>query len=184
MKQEDIIRMAREAGMAGMLTDVVTTFDELGRFAALVAAAEREACDMGAACIGCSPRSADGSCPDAKPSGVCDCYQEGFHDGMNEFKELYEEQPVQLVAHREAFWCVDLTCKKCYGADFRFKHKSSVDKKSLTTPARPEERPWVGLTDYEIGVCSTEAAVNRSEMVGGAVTFARAIEAKLKEKNT
>ena len=44
MKQEDIIRMAREAGMAGMLTDVVTTFDELARFAALVAAAENEAC--------------------------------------------------------------------------------------------------------------------------------------------
>jgi hypothetical protein len=42
---------------------------------------------------------------------------------------------------------------------------------------------WVGLTDYEIGVCSTEAAMNRSEMVGGAVTFARAIEAKLKQKN-
>ena len=42
---------------------------------------------------------------------------------------------------------------------------------------------WIGLTVYEIGVCSTEAAMNRSEMVGGAVTFARAIEAKLKEKN-
>jgi hypothetical protein len=41
----------------------------------------------------------------------------------------------------------------------------------------------VSLTDYEIGVCSTEAAMNRSEMVGGAVTFARAIETKLKEKN-
>jgi hypothetical protein len=49
-------------------------------------------------------------------------------------------QPEQLVAHREGFWCVDLTCKKCYSADFRFKHKSSVDKKSLTTPAQPEER--------------------------------------------
>jgi hypothetical protein len=47
----------------------------------------------------------------------------------------------------------------------------------------PPQRTWVGLTDYEIGVCSTEAAMNRSEMVGGAVTFARAIEAKLKEKN-
>jgi hypothetical protein len=51
-----------------------------------------------------------------------------------------------------------------------------------TTPAA--QRQLVGLTDYEIGVCSTEAAMNRSEMVGGAVTFARAIEAKLKEKNT
>jgi hypothetical protein len=45
------------------------------------------------------------------------------------------------------------------------------------------QRQWVGLTDYEIGVCSTEAAMNRSEMVGGAVTFARAIEAKLRSKN-
>jgi hypothetical protein len=43
MNEEDIIRMAREAGMAGMLTDVVTTFDELARFAALVAAAATEA---------------------------------------------------------------------------------------------------------------------------------------------
>ena len=49
-------------------------------------------------------------------------------------------QPEQLVAHREAFWCVDLTCKKCYDADFSFKHKSSVDKKSLTTPAQQEDR--------------------------------------------
>ena len=44
MNREDIIRMAREVGMQGMLTDVVTTLDEIERFAALVAAAEREAC--------------------------------------------------------------------------------------------------------------------------------------------
>jgi hypothetical protein len=44
MTRDDIIRMAQEAGMAGMLTDVVTNFDELERFAKLVAAAEREAC--------------------------------------------------------------------------------------------------------------------------------------------
>jgi hypothetical protein len=42
MTKDNIIRMAREAGMAGMLTDVLTNFDELERFAALVAAAERE----------------------------------------------------------------------------------------------------------------------------------------------
>jgi hypothetical protein len=46
------------------------------------------------------------------------------------------------------------------------------------------QHTWVGLTDYEIGVCSTEAAMNKNDMVGGAVTFAKAIEAKLKEKNT
>lgn len=44
MTRDDIIRIARQVGMQGMLTDVVTTFDELERFANLVAAAEREAC--------------------------------------------------------------------------------------------------------------------------------------------
>jgi hypothetical protein len=65
--------------------------------------------------------------------------------------------------------------------------KRTNDIHTCTPPQRSESsgKPsaWVGLTDYEIGVCSTEAAMNRSEMVGGAVTFARAIEAKLKEKN-
>jgi len=28
---------------------------------------EQEPCDMGEMCLGCSPRKADGSCPDAKP---------------------------------------------------------------------------------------------------------------------
>jgi hypothetical protein len=38
--------------------------------------------------------------------------------------------PVQEpVAHRDGYWCVDLTCKKCYSADFRFKH--------TTPPAQP-----------------------------------------------
>ena len=41
---EDIIRMAREAGMGGMLTDVVCTHAELERFAELVRADERKAC--------------------------------------------------------------------------------------------------------------------------------------------
>lgn len=44
MTRDEVIRLAREAGMQGMLTDVVTTFDEIERFAALVAAHEREAC--------------------------------------------------------------------------------------------------------------------------------------------
>jgi hypothetical protein len=48
MTRDDITRMAREAGMQGMLTDVVTTVDELARFAKLAYEAgaknEREAC--------------------------------------------------------------------------------------------------------------------------------------------
>ena len=37
MNREDIIRMAREVGMQGILTDVVTTIYELERFATLAA---------------------------------------------------------------------------------------------------------------------------------------------------
>ena len=48
MNREDIIRMAREAGFEVYETDVWITdgwwLEELERFAALVAAAEREAC--------------------------------------------------------------------------------------------------------------------------------------------
>ena len=43
MNREDIIRMAREAGLADS-NGVVHAFYQLERFAALVAAAEREAC--------------------------------------------------------------------------------------------------------------------------------------------
>ena len=47
MTQDEIIRMAREAGFRGALDgehDMVADFEHLHRFAALVAAHEREAC--------------------------------------------------------------------------------------------------------------------------------------------
>lgn len=47
---------------------------------------EQEPCDMGVACIGCSPRNTDGSCPHEKPNGACECYIIGFNDGMKELE--------------------------------------------------------------------------------------------------
>jgi hypothetical protein len=44
MTRTEVIAIARDVGICGMLTDVVCTIDELERFAALVAAREREAC--------------------------------------------------------------------------------------------------------------------------------------------
>ena len=44
MTKTEVIAIARDVGICGMLTDVVCTIDELERFAALVAEAEREAC--------------------------------------------------------------------------------------------------------------------------------------------
>ena len=44
MNREDIIRMAREAGIKNDCDGIWCEADQLERFAALVAAAEREAC--------------------------------------------------------------------------------------------------------------------------------------------
>ena len=72
------------------------------------------------------------------------------------------QEPLVLIqTHREGNWCDDLTCRKCYGADFRFKH---------------QKRPWVGLTGQEKALIASVSldvydAVHRTD-------------AKLKEKNT
>ena len=44
MTKDDIIELAREAGMGGMLTDVVCTHAELVRFAELLEAKIRKEC--------------------------------------------------------------------------------------------------------------------------------------------
>ena len=44
--------------------------------------------------------------------------------------------------------------------------------------------PWVGLTDEEISELYYLSGYGSKEYDGGANSFARAIEAKLKEKNT
>ena len=44
MNRNEIIRMAREAGIKNDCDGIWCTADQLARFAALVAAAEREAC--------------------------------------------------------------------------------------------------------------------------------------------
>ena len=84
---------------------------------------------------------------------------------MSEVQRLgqeIEQEPVLLFqSHRDGFWCVDLTCAKCYSADFRLKHTT------------PPQRTWVGLTNQERSECwdtIPERAMKK-------------VEAKLKEKN-
>ena len=47
----------------------------------------------------------------------------------------------------------------------------------------PPKRPWVGLTDEEISEIEDEYIVDYRIPAGSAWNFAKAIEAKLKEKN-
>ena len=56
--------------------------------------AQQEPCDMGSLCIGCSPRSIDGSCPGKNLNNACDCYSQGFSDGMKELEQPAQQEPV------------------------------------------------------------------------------------------
>jgi hypothetical protein len=83
--------------------------------------------------------------------------------------------PVQPVAHRDGFWCADLTCKKCYSADFRFKHTTPpaqpapVPKGWKMVPVEPTREMWTAVNklddqcaagSYDGKGCSIEQAWN------------------------
>ena len=99
------------------------------------------------------------------------------------------------VGHREGYWCVDLTCKKCYSADFRLKHtppqrteqepagwEVGVVDGVVTRRLAPPQRTWVGLTDEDY-FAVLEKLQNLYHRPPIAI-FAKAIEQTLKEKNT
>ena len=62
MTRDDIIRMAREAGLVGLVeAEVIENFE---RFASLVAAAEREACALTCEGIAADDQSEDSAAQD------------------------------------------------------------------------------------------------------------------------
>jgi len=161
---------------------------------------EQEPCDMRDFCIGCSPRNTDGSCPGENPNGACDCYVNGFNDGM---KEMEQPAPVQqepvallLLQSKQNF---ERNFGPCWQADWIY---SDLAELLDTTPPQPEQEPddiasilacrdmldaqpvpqrtWVGMTDEEI-----KKMRHLIDWTAGWSynTFARAIEAKLKQKN-
>lgn len=89
-----------------------------------------------------------------------------------------ESHKQEFVRHRDGYWCDDLTCKKCYSADFRFKHKNSVDKESLTTEA--QRKPLTTMEVYDV-VHDADLDWHTGFVLGEDenrfVVFARAIEA-------
>ena len=121
----------------------------------------------------------------ALKQGIAQDALDKMADNARELGLDYEAPPeAQTEAEKTAYafgWCKAMEYARQNGVITSQPVPVKTYHDGKPWPVAP--KPWVGLTDYEIGVCSTEAAMNRSEMVGGAVTFARAIEAKLKEKN-
>ena len=132
MTQEDIIRMAREAGMAGFDGTVHAMF-QLESFAALVAAAEFAKREWNF-CERCGKRTAD----------------------LTTIHTCTPPQPE---------------------LDFKAVPKEDAP---LVKWAK-EQKPWVGLTNNELQPIADEYRLLFGSWVED---FARAIEQKLKEKNT
>jgi hypothetical protein len=117
------------------------------------ALAQPEPCDMGAICIGCSPRNADGSCPSSQP----------------------KQEPVAwtLLLTGEHNGLIGKAGEKFIGAPDYYQRVNVYT-------ALPR-RTWVGLTDVEIDYLLGSTAGENEETH---ISFARAIEAKLKDKNS
>ena len=119
-------------------------------------------------------------------------YERGVIDGMQKQMQSSVDKAVNRMAQTQEpkIGCVNHDCDKCKTqtqepvAWFRYQQGSRVyydskkwdDCQPLYTT--PPQRTWVGLTDEEI--FETHKQVDSMQYL----TFAKAIEAKLKEKNT
>jgi hypothetical protein len=148
------------------------------------------------------------STPAAKIEGLF-ALVKAHEDSITAVKEALA-QPVQ---HREGYWCAQLTCSKCYSADFRLKHTApplpvqprpvygkpgtrDVDVAEAMKvwdaahpplpplPVQPQ-RQWVGLTDDEIwSLVSRIGTADSNVNPLMVLKDTRAIEQALKGKNT
>ena len=110
-----------------------------------------------------------------------DAFEQGRQEGMKQERALWElsrigqeieAQPDQKPMHPELRKMWEDYFDKCFRA---------MPLPEYTTPP---QRPWVGLTDEAMkdALISVDAETRR--LPPGFKDFARAIEAKLKEKNT
>ncbi len=95
---------------------------------------------------------------------------EGEHMSKEALNPPAQQEPV-------AYLCENAVGHKY----FRWKKPSSTYKPIALYTSPPAQRPWVGLTDEEIEEVWKQ--VEASDFRDVVQPFARAIEAKLKEKN-
>ncbi len=106
-------------------------------------------------------------------------YEEGYQDGWNAALEPTKKpKPVA--------WVQNLTSAQPHAVtDLKYcsvlQHERGEHLKYIPLYTAPPRKEWVGLTDDEIWLKTRD--INRDEK-GWGIKFARAIEAKLKEKNT
>jgi len=180
MTREDIIRMARKARMPYFYgTWEIANVDGLERFAALVAAHERERLEQ----------------PEQEPVAWMTLNEYGEEDDIHyenpeghlmegwTYKPLYthpptaqpEKEPLEYWNAVEGWVKIDEVREHFDSVGCGTIYKTAgEDRTPLYTT--PPQRQWVGLTDEELAELSASGLALWS--------LWRAIEAKLKEKNT
>jgi hypothetical protein len=153
MTRDDIIKMAREAGIKQAIeTPHLLMVHELQRFAALVAAHERES-------VAASSKR-DLTC-------VCGAVWEGEHM----VHAPIQQEPVAWMYERDSRKHLTFT-------DQRFVEQAHPHFNKSTPLYTAPPKQWVGLTDDEVEDIYFDK-FSMSELVG----FARSIEQALKDKN-
>jgi hypothetical protein len=166
MTKDDITRMAKEAGFCGFDGDNKC----LREFAELVAAAEREACaktvmEYDILYIGSYPINEQFA--DAiRARGQPEPWVKTYSGGKPNYTQPMEQETISEwikanTEHRQ--WYI---CPKCSYQAPRFRDK------------------WQGLTDEERLRCFDDVDWNKVDWCPDHEQYAKAIEAKLKEKNT
>jgi hypothetical protein len=117
--------------------------------------------------------------PPAAPVQDNDAHYKGVVEGV---QKLFDDKRAQPAPVQEPVACKTL-CELCVKRGYDFCANTAKTTPIPTPPAT--QRQWVGLTDKEV-----DAAIksNWGEMKGGPLVlnrmYVRAIEAKLKERNT
>ncbi len=76
--------------------------------------------------------------------------QKKIQEATATLSTVIAEAEKQDQPHREGYWCANLACKKCYGADFRLKHQPTAQRQPLTEPV------ILALNRHEDGTSYTE----------------------------
>jgi len=157
MNRDDIIRMAREAGVSNANDVWLAHLDELERFADLVAAEWQEKCNT-----------------------YIELHDAVVKDNDRLYVAVAKMREVLEVQGRDGNWNFDRYMQGMFnGMEMMMSLAEGRDPVFRDPPEKwlhaPPQREFIGLTDEEI----------RYAPRGGTFfDFARAIEAKLKEKNS
>jgi len=120
-----------------------------------------------------------------------DQYAKGDADAMNwkvqnhiehlpAAQKLAEWKLVPIKPTEEMLKAMDECSTEGYDERLLAGHAASVYMAAVDVAPTPPQRPWVGLTDEEIVLIVAECSASHQHTD---IHFARAIEAKLKEKN-